>query len=79
MDSFIDLFSPTDSTLDGESRVDKDVAIESCSKNNDRKDNLPDQLPSEPQEGNIEYKLKLLNPNKERFKRLVSQVSSLIF
>ena len=36
---------------------------------------LPDQLPSEPQEGNIEYKLKLLNPNQERLKRLVSQVS----
>ena len=35
---------------------------------------LPDQLPSEPQEGNIEYKLKLVNPNHERFKRLVSQV-----
>lgn len=36
---------------------------------------LPDQLPSEPQDGNIEYKLKLVNPNHERFKRLVSQVS----
>lgn len=35
---------------------------------------LPDQLPSEPQEGNIEYKLKLVNPNHERFKRLVSQM-----
>ena len=38
---------------------------------------LPDQLPSEPQEGNIEYKLKLVNPNHERFKRLVSQVSNI--
>ncbi|KAK4294665.1 hypothetical protein Pmani_032724 [Petrolisthes manimaculis] len=35
---------------------------------------LPDQLPSEPQDGNIEYKLKLVNPNHERFKRLVSQM-----
>ncbi|XP_047495621.1 GTP-binding protein 2-like isoform X1 [Penaeus chinensis] len=35
---------------------------------------MPDQLPSEPQEGNIEYKLKLVNPNHERFKRLVSQM-----
>lgn len=40
----------------------------------DSVDILPDQLPSEPQEGNIEYKLKLLNPNHERFKRLVSQM-----
>ena len=40
---------------------------------------LPDQLPKEPQEGNIEYKLKLVNPNHERFKRLVSQVSFFFF
>lgn len=33
------------------------------------------QLPPEPQLGNIEYKLKLLNPSKTRFQHLVTQVT----
>ena len=37
---------------------------------------LPDQLPPEPQLGNIEYKLKLVSPSKHRFQHLVTQVSS---
>lgn len=32
------------------------------------------QLPPEPQLGNIEYKLKLLNPSRTRFQHLVTQV-----
>ena len=37
---------------------------------------LPDQLPPEPQLGNIEYKLKLVSPSKHRFQHLVTQVST---
>lgn len=32
------------------------------------------QLPPEPQLGNVEYKLKLVNPSKLRFEHLVTQV-----
>jgi len=35
---------------------------------------LPDQLPPEPQLGNIEYKLKLISPSKHRFQHLVTQM-----
>lgn len=43
---------------------------------NDMLDNCPNegQLPPEPQLGNIEYKLKLLNPSRTRFQHLVTQV-----
>lgn len=34
------------------------------------------QLPPEPQVGNIEYKLKLINPSKLRFQHLVTQVDA---
>lgn len=36
---------------------------------------LCEQLPPEPQIGNIEYKLKLINPTKQRFEHLVTQVT----
>lgn len=36
---------------------------------------LPDQLPPEPQLGNVEYKLKLVSPSKHRFQHLVTQAS----
>lgn len=35
---------------------------------------LPESLPPEPGEGNIEYKLKLVNPSKSRFEHLVTQM-----
>lgn len=38
---------------------------------------ITDQLPPEPQVGNVEYKLKLVNPSKQRFEHLVTQVHSL--
>ncbi|XP_073997100.1 GTP-binding protein 2 isoform X3 [Rhodnius prolixus] len=43
---------------------------------NDMLDNCPNegQLPPEPQLGNIEYKLKLLNPSRTRFQHLVTQL-----
>ena len=63
-----------------EDLLSKDALISAINKDpkQDIAPPLPDQLPSEPQEGNIEYKLKLLNPNQERFKRLVSQVSGCV-
>lgn len=36
------------------------------------------QLPPEPQLGNVEYKLKLVNPSKLRFEHLVTQVMLLV-
>ena len=37
-------------------------------------DDLPDTLPPECAEGNIEYKLKLVNPSQTRFEHLVTQM-----
>jgi hypothetical protein len=37
--------------------------------------NIIHDLPPEPQLGNIEYKLKLVNPSRHRFEHLVTQVS----
>lgn len=34
-------------------------------------------LPPEPQAGNVEYKLKIINPTKQRFEHLVTQVNFL--
>lgn len=38
-------------------------------------DELPDALPPECAEGNIEYKLKLVNPTQSRFEHLVTQLN----
>lgn len=35
-------------------------------------------LPPEPQVGNVEYKLKIINPSKQRFEHLVTQVNIVI-
>jgi len=40
----------------------------------DESGDFTDQLPPEPQVGNVEYKLKLVNPSKQRFEHLVTQV-----
>lgn len=37
-------------------------------------DELPASFPPEPQVGNIEYKLKIVNPSKQRFEHLVTQM-----
>jgi hypothetical protein len=50
---------------------DPSAADESCNIH----DEFTDQLPPEPQVGNIEYKLKLVNPSKQRFEHLVTQVN----
>lgn len=62
MDSFLNLFDPADGV-----------------NNNNHVTNLATQnaLPPEPQVGNIEYKLKIINPSKQRFEHLVTQVGAL--
>lgn len=37
-------------------------------------EDLPDFLPPENAEGNVEYKLKLVNPSSSRFEHLVTQM-----
>lgn len=61
MDSFLDLFDPGTSPP-----TNSDVWPE---------DDDATRLPPEPQMGNVEYKLKLINPSKLRFEHLVTQVS----
>lgn len=61
MESFLSLFDP------------------SCEEYNDEQSNIDgndteQSLPPEPQVGNIEYKLKIINPTKQRFEHLVTQV-----
>ena len=63
MDSFLSLFDPNDNNDVG--TVDD---FSHCL-----------QLPPEPQAGNIEYKLKLVNPSKLRFQHLVTQVKNYNF
>lgn len=89
MDAFLSLFDPTleDETPEHMDELNGNVVRDDTWRQHEERRGtvggirrgpsvaiLPDQLPSEPQEGNIEYKLKLVNPNHERFKRLVSQV-----
>lgn len=61
MDSFLSLFDPNDN-MDPPGLIND---FSHCQ-----------QLPPEPQAGNIEYKLKLINPSKLRFQHLVTQVGS---
>ncbi|XP_022900782.1 GTP-binding protein 2 [Onthophagus taurus] len=47
----------------------------SCDDNSDDDTDLVENsLPPEPQHGNIEYKLKIINPSKQRFEHLVTQM-----
>lgn len=64
MDSFFSLFDPN--------------SCNDCTNNEDfALDNMNNQtsLPPEPQLGNVEYKLKIVNPTKQRFEHLVTQVN----
>lgn len=61
MDSFFSLFDPSGGT---DSSVNEDFTL----------DNNQNSLPPEPQLGNVEYKLKIVNPTKQRFEHLVTQL-----
>jgi len=60
MDSFVGLFEPN--------------ATGEWAEDTEDQTSIFSQLPPEPQLGNVEYKLKLLNPSKQRFEHLVTQV-----
>ncbi|TGZ53677.1 GTP-binding protein 2 [Temnothorax longispinosus] len=77
MESFLQLFDPQndkdlrkrqwdDSENEGNGLSDCDTS----STDEDQED----RLPPEPEQGNIEYKLKLINPSSQRFEHLVTQM-----
>ncbi|KAG5316091.1 GTPB2 protein, partial [Pseudoatta argentina] len=76
MESFLQLFDPQnnkdlrkrqwDSENEGNGLSDCDTS----SADEDQED----RLPPEPEQGNIEYKLKLINPSSQRFEHLVTQM-----
>ncbi|CAH0562355.1 unnamed protein product [Brassicogethes aeneus] len=61
MDSFLSLFDPSSETNN------EHYSIDNVNNNNE-------SLPPEPQVGNVEYKLKIINPTKQRFEHLVTQL-----
>ncbi|XP_030755921.1 GTP-binding protein 2 [Sitophilus oryzae] len=61
MDSFFSLFDPSNGN---DCPIAEDFTL----------DNNQNALPPEPQLGNIEYKLKIVNPTKQRFEHLVTQL-----
>lgn len=62
MESFLNLFDPSSGCDD----CNNDKGLENIDNKN--------SLPPEPQLGNIEYKLKIVNPSKQRFEHLVTQM-----
>jgi GTPase len=69
---FLSLFDPSS---DGQTTDSTDTETFSSSSDTESLDKLiTDQLPPEPQNGNIEYKLKLINPSKQRLDHLVTQM-----
>lgn len=68
MDSFLSLFDPSDGQTD-------ETDTETFSSDSESVDKMLDnRLPPEPQFGNIEYKLKLISPSKQRLDHLVTQL-----
>ncbi|KRT83365.1 hypothetical protein AMK59_4740 [Oryctes borbonicus] len=61
MDSFFNLFDPSCDSCHNGNTIDSLEHHDYC-------------LPPEPQAGNIEYKLKIVNPSKQRFEHLVTQM-----
>jgi GTPase len=74
---FLSLFDPNQSD-DMEDFDDEDfnsfIGSNTSNKKHKQIDFEQDILPPEPQLGNIEYKLKLINPSKQRFEHLVTQM-----
>ncbi|KAF5284739.1 hypothetical protein FQA39_LY04464 [Lamprigera yunnana] len=61
MESFISLFDPN--------------IYDNCNDKKEKVSNInQNSLPPEPQAGNIEYKLKIINPSKQKFEHLVTQM-----
>ncbi|XP_029053158.2 GTP-binding protein 2 [Osmia bicornis bicornis] len=77
MESFFELFDPNngkntrkESWNDSENEGN---GISDC-ENSSIEDDQEERLPPEPEEGNIEYKLKLINPSSQKFEHLVTQM-----
>lgn len=77
MESFFELFDPNngkntrkESWNDSENEGN---GISDC-ENSSIEDDQEESLPPEPEEGNIEYKLKLINPSSQKFEHLVTQM-----
>lgn len=77
MESFFELFDP-----DNDKNTRKNIwnnseneinRISDC-ENLSSDDEQEERLPPEPEQGNIEYKLKLINPSSQRFEHLVTQM-----
>lgn len=78
MESFLQLFDPQEDKNmnkrqweDSENEGNGSSDCETSSLDEDREEQ---QLPPEPEQGNIEYKLKLINPSSQRFEHLVTQM-----
>lgn len=80
MDSFFGLFDPSDNNNWDDSSEENVESSSSSKKSKALKKTAClltmscHNLPPEPQLGNIEYKLKLVNPSKQKFEHLVTQV-----
>lgn len=84
MESFLGLFDPGEGKQKAKERWDRfeteghgSSDCESSSNDEDQEQINSDgeeRLPPEPEQGNIEYKLKLVNPSSQRFEHLVTQM-----
>lgn len=75
MESFLSLFDTGESTTKRKSTWNKytEKSSSDCESSENDDDN-EESLPPEPEQGNIEYKLKLVNPSSQRFEHLVTQM-----
>ena len=76
MESFLGLFDPGEEGKKAEEEwnnkyPDKELSDQDSSGVDDDNE---DCLPPEPEQGNIEYKLKLVSPSSQRFEHLVTQM-----
>lgn len=77
MESFLQLFDPQDNNdirkRQWDDSENEGNGLSDCETSSIDEDH-EDRLPPEPEQGNIEYKLKLINPSSQRFEHLVTQM-----
>lgn len=77
MESFLELFDPEshkDTQKDTWNNSENEGNVMSDCENSSVDDDHEERLPPEPEQGNVEYKLKLINPSSQRFEHLVTQM-----
>ncbi|KAG7188359.1 hypothetical protein KM043_008014 [Ampulex compressa] len=77
MESFLGLFNPEDNKQhckEAWDDSDNDENLVSDCENSSVEEDQEERLPPEPEQGNVEYKLKLINPSSQRFEHLVTQM-----